>query len=133
MSSSIWKYQITALIVGFAIFSATLLAQANGGTLVFINGQELTPHELHTVQLQTGTRIPPGNYLYDVRTGCWAELNTGQTGCPGNTGGGAYTSRYGSGEWNGNGDWNHWSNAAGGAVGGTGDGCNYTTFGWSNC
>jgi hypothetical protein len=47
--------------------------------------------------------------------------------------GGAYISRYGSGEWNGKGDWNHWSNAAGGAVGGTGDGCIYTTFGWSNC
>ena len=32
-----------------------------------------------------------------------------------------------------NGDWNHWSNAAGGAVGGSADGCIYTTFGWSNC
>ena len=93
---------------------------------------------LYVTQQQLGVRVSPGNYLYDPQSGCWMELNTGQSGCPGsagggNPGGGSYISRYGSGESNANGDWNHWSNAAGGAVGGTGDGCIYTSFGWSNC
>ena len=136
MTSRSWKLQVVAALVGFAIFSATLIAHANGRTLVYINGYELTPQELYAVQVQTGTRIPPGNYIYDGRSGCWAELTSGHSECPayaGGGGGGSYISRYGSGEWNANGDWNHWSNAAGGAVGGTGDGCIYTTFGWSNC
>jgi hypothetical protein len=122
-----------AFLVGFAFLIATLAAHANGRTLVFVNGYELTPEELYSVQLQSGSRIPPGNYIYDGRTGCWAELNSGRSDCPAYAAGGSYGSRYGSGEWNGNGDWNHWSNAAGGAVGGTGDDCIYTTFGWSNC
>lgn len=122
-----------ALFVGIAILVATISAQANGRTLVFVNGYELSPQELYTVQMQSGTRIPPGNYIVDGQTGCWAELNSGRSGCPVNAGGGSYTSRYGSGERNANGDWNHWSNAAGGAVGGSADGCIYTTFGWSSC
>lgn len=122
-----------AMLVGIAILVATLSAQAEGRTLVFVNGYELSPYELHAVEIQSGTRIPPGNYIVDGRTGCWAELDSGAGGCPAQTQGGSYGSRYGSGEWNGNGDWNHWSDAAGGAVGGTGDGCIYTTFGWSNC
>ena len=133
MQSSSWKLHVSALLVGFAIFGATLHARANDATRVFINGYELTHEELYAVELQSGTRIPPGNYLYDGRTGCWAELDSGESDCPGYSDNGSYSSRYGSGEWNGNGDWNHWSNAAGGAVGGTGDGCIYTTFGWSNC
>lgn len=127
------KLPMLALFVGVAILVATISAQANGRTLVFVNGYELSPQELYAVEAQSGTRIPPGNYIVDGQSGCWAELNSGQSGCPGQSGGGSYTSRYGSGEYNGNGDWNHWSNAAGGAVGGTGDGCIYTTFGWSNC
>ena len=128
-----WKLHVSALLVGFAIFGATLHTHANDGTRAFINGYELTQEELYAVELQTGTRIPPGNYLYDGRTGCWAELDSGESDCPAYSDNGSYSSRYGSGEWNGNGDWNHWSNAAGGAVGGSADGCIYTTFGWSNC
>lgn len=127
------RLPMLALVVGFVILVAAISAQANDRTFVFVNGYELSPQELYAVQMQSGTRIPPGNYIVDGQSGCWAELNSGQSGCPGQAGGGSYTSRYGSGEWNGNGDWNHWSNAAGGAVGGTGDGCIYTTFGWSNC
>ena len=127
------KLPMLAFLVGVVILIAAISAQANERTFVFINGYELSPQELHGVQIQTGTRIPPGNYIVDGNTGCWAELNSGQTGCPAQGNGGSYASRYGSGEWHANGDWNHRSDAAGGAVGGTGDGCIYTTFGWSNC
>lgn len=44
-----------------------------------------------------------------------------------------YSGRWGSGSQYSDGSWNHYSDAAGGAVGGTSDGCIYTTFGWSNC
>ncbi len=65
-----------------------------------------------------------------------AEQVVGQSGCLSKTVGnyGAndtdiYNSRYGSGETNSQQDWSHWSDAAGGSVGGTGDGCVYTSFG----
>lgn len=127
------RLPMLAFLVGLAILIAAISAQANGRTFVYVNGYELSAQELYAVQMQSGMRIPPGNYIVDGQSGCWAELNTGRSGCTGQSGGGSYTSRYGSGESNANGDWNHWSNAAGGAVGGTGDGCVYTTFGWSNC
>jgi len=46
-----------------------------------------------------------------------------------------YNSRYGSGSQYSDGSWIHSSNAAGGSVGGTSDGCIYTNVGggWSNC
>jgi len=46
-----------------------------------------------------------------------------------------YNTRWGGGSRTSNGSWNHYSNLAGGAVGGTSDGCVYTTVagGWSNC
>jgi hypothetical protein len=127
---------VASLILAVSLVTAVPGAQANGGTYVFINGYELTPQELYATEQQIGARIAPGNYLYNANTGCWSNLSNGDSGCLGNGGNGSngsYVSRYGSGEWNSNGDWNHWSNAAGGAVGGTGDGCIYTTFGWSNC
>lgn len=138
MKSKSLKSRISILLLGIAVFSGAFAAHANDKTFVYINGYELTSQELYVAQQQSGARIPPGHYLYDRQSGCWMELNTGNSGCPeyagdGNTGGGSYISRYGSGEWNGSGDWNHWSNAAGGAVGGTNDGCIYTSFGWSNC
>lgn len=70
-----------ALFVGIVILVATISAQANGRTFVFVNGYELSAQELYAAQMRSGARIPPGNYT----------------------------------------------------VGGTGDGCVYTTFGWSNC
>lgn len=138
MKSRSLKFRIPMFVLGIALISGTLSAQTIGRTFVYVNGYELTPQELYVTQQQLGARVSPGNYLYDPQSGCWMELNTGQSGCPGNAGGGnpgggSYISRYGSGESNANGDWNHWSNAAGGAVGGTGDGCIYTSFGWSNC
>ena len=138
MKSKSLKSRIPILLLGIAIVSGAFAAQANEKTFVYVNGYELSPQELYVAQQRSGAHIPPGNYLYDGQSGCWVELNTGQGGCPGNasngnSGGGSYISRYGSGEWNGNGDWNHWSDAAGGAVGGTSDGCIYTSFGYSNC
>lgn len=138
MKSKSLKSRTPILLLAIAIVSGAFAAQANEKTFVYVNGHELTPQDLYVAQQRSGARIPPGHYLYDGQSGCWVELNSGRGGCPGNTGGGnsgggSYMSRYGSGEWNGAGDWNHWSNAAGGAVGGTNDGCIYTSFGWSNC
>lgn len=113
-------------------------ALADGRSNVAINGYPLTQQELLVLEYQLGTRIAPGNYLVDPSNGCWANLSTGASGCPGGTygapdGSADVYSRYGSGGYDAQGNWNHYSNAAGGAVGGTADGCVYTTFGWSNC
>lgn len=117
-------------------------------TQVIINGYTLNAQELSNLERLLGTRVYPGNYLYDQQSTCWKELNSGAQGCvsggsqyssnnysqtytDGN-GGGIHGTRYGSGEWNGNGDWSYYSNTAGGGVGGSSDGCVYA-FGWSNC
>ncbi len=48
-----------------------------------------------------------------------------------------YNSRQGSGSYDSEGNWNHYTKPTGGSsgmgVGGTSDGCIYTTTGWSNC
>ncbi|MGI9341481.1 MAG: hypothetical protein ACR2QV_01440 [Gammaproteobacteria bacterium] len=46
-----------------------------------------------------------------------------------------YNTRFGGGSRTSDGSWNHYSPLAGGAVGGTSDGCVYTSVagGWSNC
>jgi hypothetical protein len=112
----------------FALSSGALAMEQ--WSSVAINGQRLTVQELNLLQQQIGTYVSPGSYLFDGNSGCWYNQSTGASGCLG--GNGSYLSRYGSGHSNAS-DWNHWSNAAGGAVGGTSDGCVYTSFGWSNC
>jgi hypothetical protein len=97
---------------------------------VSINGYLLNTAELASLEAQLGTRLMPGAYLYNAQNSCWLNTTTGHSGCLNNSG--IYTSRYGSGERHANGDWSHYSNMAGGGVGGTGDGCVYA-FGWSNC
>ena len=117
-------------LLAYAVICAaatTINADAMSG--VSINGQMLTITQLMVLQQQLGTQIPPGNYLVNFQNGCWANLSTGQSGCPGTV---DVFGRYGSGERTPNGDWSYYSNAAGGAVGGTGDGCLYA-FDWSNC
>jgi hypothetical protein len=104
---------------------------AAAGTNVYINGQELDYSELVALQNQLRTQVQPGYYLVDYSSGCWVNTTSGTSGCV--DANGTYTSRYGSGGYSSDGSWNHWSDAAGGAVGGTGDGCLYTSFGWSNC
>ena len=101
---------------------------------VSINGYVLNWMELARLKQSLGYTVLPGAYLYNVQNGCWINSTSGASGCLGNqnSNAGIYTSRYGSGERNNEGDWSHYSNAAGGGVGGTGDGCVYA-FGWSNC
>ena len=106
-------------------------ALANGLAPVAINGTQLTTLQLGQLEAQLGTRIAPGNYLVNAM-GCWVNLTNGTSGCIGQ-GSTDVFSRYGSGSRGADGSWNHYSRAAGGAVGGTSDGCVYTTFGWSNC
>jgi hypothetical protein len=112
-----------------ALSAAAAAVQADAMSGVSINGQMLTVTQLMLLQQQLGTQIPTGNYLVDPMNGCWANMSTGQSGCPGTV---DTFGRYGSGERSSNGDWSYYSNAAGGAVGGTGDGCVYA-FDWSNC
>ncbi len=121
------KTILVILLIGLA-GSAPALSQ---GSNVTINGQQLSWEQLQLLQQQIGSYIVPGHYLYDAASGCWYNQSNATSGCLGS--GGSYMSRYGSGSYDGSGNWNHWSNAAGGAVGGTSDGCVYTTFGWSNC
>ncbi len=96
---------------------------------VVINGQRLTRGQVELLQMQLGAYIPPGVYLFD-QSGCWMKVDTGEAGC---LGGVSVDSRFGSGERTSDGSWNHWSDAADMGVGGTSDGCIYTTSGWSNC
>jgi hypothetical protein len=115
---------------GLAVLA--LIAAAGPGhsapRFVSINGVPLAPQQILQLERQLGGRVESGHYL--VRAdGCWLNTTSGVSGCLG----GSSHSRYGSGSRSGTGDWNHWSNAAGGAVGGSADGCIYTTFGWSNC
>ena len=127
--SSFLRSALVALLC--SALSFPLPALANGLAPVAINGTQLTVPQLRQLEAQLGSRIAPGNYLVNAR-GCWVNLPNGTSGCIGQGSTDTF-SRYGSGERTSDGSWNHWSNAAGGAVGGTSDGCVYTTFGWSNC
>lgn len=123
------------LVAVLIMLALPAFALASDYSNVAINGQVLTWQELAALEIQIGGRIAPGNYLVDEVSGCWANLFTGDSGCPDAQPNGSVDvdSRYGSGSYDSEGNWNHYSNAAGGAVGGTSDGCVYTTFGWSNC
>lgn len=115
-----------------ALLSLGLALRADANpSHVAINGQRLSQEELWALQMQLGTAIAPGHYLVDER-GCWMNMSSGQMGCLGDSTT-HHFSRYGSGERTGDGSWNHYSNDAGMGVGGTSDGCIYTTVGWSNC
>ena len=118
---------ITAAIVLVSCYAQTV--QASGWSNVAINGQRLTTVQLQQLEISIGSQIAPGAYLVDAQ-GCWVNLSTGQGGCLGSV---DTFSRYGSGERTSDGSWSHYSNSAGMGVGGTADGCIYTTTGWSNC
>ena len=120
---------INRTLVAVAFVFAALNAVANNYSNVAVNGELLTQDQLYVLQVQLGTAIPAGNYLLDGQ-GCWLNLTTGESGCIGSV---STHSRYGSGERTSDGSWNHYSNSAGMGVGGTSDGCIYTTSGWSNC
>lgn len=114
----------------FCALAITGVSEADNYSNVVINGQRLTMQELRVLQNQLGSRVNPGNYLYNAYNQCWANLTTGQNGCLGGRAG-SRASASGSGEWDGRGNWSSWSDYGGG-VGGTADGCIYTAN-WSNC
>ena len=122
---------LAALLTSVLSFPMPALANGLAPAPVAINGTQLTVMQLRQLESQLGTRIAPGNYLVNAQ-GCWLNLTNGTSGCLGQ-GSIDVFSRHGSGSRNADGSWNHYSEAAGGAVGGTSDGCVYTTFGWSNC
>jgi hypothetical protein len=119
-----FKSIFVALLFSFQLNSSVFASD------VIINGQVLSSAEKIAMENRIGTRIMPGNYISDGD--CWVNLSNGTSGCLSSATVNTY-SRYGSGERSSNGSWNHWSNAAGGAVGGSSDGCVYTSFGWSSC
>lgn len=119
---------LKTLLLALPLLAAGPQALADAWSNVAINGQRLTVDQVRMLEMQIGT-IAPGHYLVNA-AGCWLNLSTGASGCVGNA---SVFSRYGSGERTSDGSWNHWSNAAGAGVGGTADGCIYTTTGWSNC
>ena len=120
---------INKTLVAFAFVFAALNCLANNYSSVAVNGEVLTREQLYVLQVQLGTAIPAGNYLLDGQ-GCWLNLSSGASGCVGSV---STHSRYGSGERTSDGSWNQYSHAAEMGVGGTSDGCIYTTQGWSNC
>ena len=130
----IMRRQITALsidlifIIAFVVLCASK-SWAEPMSQVAINGQVLTTVQVQQLEGSIGSRIEPGAYLVNAH-GCWVNLTTGRGGCLDSI---STFSRYGSGERTSDGSWNHYSNSAGMGVGGTSDGCIYTTTGWSNC
>lgn len=120
---------LKALIIALPLTLASPATWADDWSNVAIDGQRLTTSQLHALEHEIGSRVMPGSYVVNA-AGCWLNLSTGASGCLGER---STFSRYGSGERTGDGSWNHWSNAAGAGVGGTADGCIYTTTGWSNC
>lgn len=123
------KQKITCLITAIYLSVCSVTAISGPQTNVTINGQVLDTHTLAQLEQQLGYNIMSGNYLLG-HDGCWIETNSGVSGCIDRV---TTYSRYGSGERTSDGSWNHYSNAAGIGVGGTSDGCIYTTSGWSNC
>lgn len=119
---------LRTLLLALPLLAAQVVWAADYSA-VAINGQRLTLPQLRALESQIGSAIAPGHYLVNA-AGCWLNVSTGASGCLGNA---SVFSRYGSGERSSDGSWNHWSNAAGAGVGGTADGCIYTTSGWSNC
>ncbi|WP_152486094.1 hypothetical protein [Methylohalobius crimeensis] len=67
---------VTAVMAGLLFLGGT--AQA---TDVFVNGKELRPNELLVLERMLGASVVPGYYLYNPRTGCWANLVNGASGC----------------------------------------------------
>lgn len=97
------------LVRGFAVAAFLALAgsaaQAYHGTLqVYVNGQRLTPEEIHYVEQVTGTRFASGYYWYDPNSGYWGVVGgpvMGQVApATGGGGQGSGTFRsYGDGSW----------------------------------
>lgn len=126
-----WLVLIGGMLAGSAAFAS------HEGTGVYVNGVELMPQQIASIQQSLGQAPAPGHYL--VQNGCVAHLESGQVVCPQAAQGGGYS--YGGGVGGGygynngpGGSWFHrGSDYFGGySVGGDGSGCIYTPN-WSNC
>lgn len=125
------KKMIAAACAALFLGAATLPAQAQYYT---INGQP-APQEVQVYMYNNG--LPPGHYwlMQDGNWGTWDAygnpVHLGNVNASGQ-----YQSHQGSGAY-GDGYWNHYTEnptgSGGFGVGGTPDGCIYTTSGWSNC
>lgn len=126
------------LALGLAVAAAPATAQV----YYTLNGQ-VPPPNIQMAMASNG--LPPGHYWLDG-AGNWGvvgnpmplgNINAGAQAQQGYGGGGQYVTPGGSGQTGPNGAWGHYTeNPTGGGgfgVGGTGDGCIYTTSGWSNC
>lgn len=120
---------VSIILLSCSVVLCCVNASAAPLSNVVINGVQLSHPQLQALETNLGSRIVPGIYLVDLQ-GCWLNMGTGERGCIGSIN--TY-SRYGSGERTSDGSWNHYSNSAEMGVGGTSDGCIYTTTGWSNC
>ena len=69
--------------IGLASFDAV---GAPRDLTVEINGIKLSAAEWISVQTRLNTRIAPGRYLVDSRSGCWLNIRSGRTGCIGDPG-----------------------------------------------
>ena len=104
---------LAALAAGLAAISLPALAQNYG---YYWNGH---PASYDQASYLASLGYPPGAYAIDgYGNVAWV---------------GDYVAGSGSGEVAPNGDWSHTNPQAGMGVGGTSDGCIYTTSGWSNC
>lgn len=66
------------LIASIVIISMSLSASAATG--VSINGVDISPLKLISLQQQLNTYIAPGDYLYDPQSGHWVNRTTGASG-----------------------------------------------------
>lgn len=128
------KLAATALLaLGLAAAALPASAQA----YYTINGQVPPPN----IQMyMAANQLPPGHYWLDGN-GYWGVMGNpaplGNIYAGQQQGGQQYVTPGGSGQVGPDGAWGHYTeNPTGGGgfgVGGTGDGCIYTTSGWSNC
>jgi hypothetical protein len=73
---------VNRMLVAFGFVLAALNSVANDYSNVAVNGELLTRDQLYVLQVQLGTAIPDGNYLFDAQ-GCWLDLTTNISGCIG--------------------------------------------------
>jgi hypothetical protein len=70
--SSILYASLLAVLLGFG----SSASYAYHDTLsVFVNGQRLTPEEIHYVERVTGLQFRSGYYWYDAPSGYWGVVN----------------------------------------------------------
>lgn len=69
-------------LIGIGLASLDAVGAPRDST-VEINGIKLSAAEWISVQTRLNTRIAPGRYLVDPRSGCWLNIRSGWTSCIG--------------------------------------------------